>query len=644
MNEQSQPFYEFGPFSLNASKRLLLRNGDPVPLAPKVLETLLALIENRERVVTKDELLKQVWGDTIVEEGGLARNVSLLRKILGEKPDDHQYIVTVPARGYRFVADVQERWRDGESSGAQLPAPAERDGRRWGFSARRWLVLGGLAALGVGTFTYLLRPVRGTAPGPTAITSLAVLPLDNVSGDPALEYLADGMTEALITDLGKIGSVRVIARASVMKYKGLQASPGTVVRELGVQAVVTGSVLRSGDRLQITSHLNYLDSERQTWEGSHERDVHDVLTLQREVTAAIAGQLRMGSTTPAQARLGTLPLVNPVAYDSVLRARYLSVRTTDADTQAAIALLERAVALDPGFALAYADLASAYVTRLTFVTPEETGDLEQKAFAAAEKALVLDPDLAEAYLARGDLLWTHSQRFAHERAVQEFRRAVALNPNSDQAHRRLARVYVHVGFFDEALQHAAIALSINPSNAQALNSRAQALLWMGKDEDALATLVSIPGPVLPELVEANTAFALFRLGRREEAWVQLRLAIQKYPNDPSGALPGLEAMLLAESEPLKAQELIEKVAKRKAVNPSHHAAYFAACALARMRRVKEAVQYLREAAETGFPCYQLFAHDANLDPIRQDPRFKAFLAEMQKHSESLRTALFLDRK
>ena len=328
----------------------------------------------------------------------------------------------------------------------------------------------------------------------------------------------------------------------------------------------------------------------------------------------------------------------------VLRARYLSVRTTDADTKAAIALLERAVALDPSFARAYADLAAAYVTRLTFVTPEETGDLEQKAFAAAEKALTLDRDSAEAYLARGDLLWTHSQRFAHERAVQEFRRAVGINPNSDQAHRRLARVYVHVGFFEEALEHAAKALSINPSNAQALNSRAQALLWMGKDEDALAILLSIPGPVLPELVEANSAFALLRLGRREEAWVQLRLALRKYPNDPSGALPGLEAMLLAESEPLKAQELIEKVAKRKAVNPAHHAAYFAACAWARMRRAQEAVQYLREASETGFPCYPLFAHDPNLDPIRQDPRFQAFLADMQKRSESLRKALFLDRK
>jgi adenylate cyclase len=248
--------------------------------------------------------------------------------------------------------------------------------------------------------------------------------------------------------------------------------------------------------------------------------------------------------------------------------------------------------------------------------------------------------VAEAYLARGDLLWTHAHHFAHERAAREFRRAVDLKPNSDQGHRRLARVYVHVGFFEEALRHAAIALTINPSSAQALNSRAQALLWMGKDEDALDVLLSIPGPVLPELVEANTAFALLRLGKREDAWLHLRRAQRKYPNDPSGTLSGIEAMLLAQSEPLKAQALIEQVAKRKAVNPSHHAAYFAASAWAQMGRAQEAVESLREAAETGFPCYPLFARDANLDPIRQDPRFQAFLADMQKQSDSLRKALF----
>jgi len=280
---------------------------------------------------------------------------------------------------------------------------------------------------------------------------------------------------------------------------------------------------------------------------------------------------------------------------------------------------------------------------MAYVGPQDKGELEQRAFAAAAKALSLDPDLPEAYLARGDLLWTHSQRFAHERAAQEFRRALSLNPNSDQAHRRLARVYVHVGLFDEALQHAAIALSINPSNAQALNTQAQAILWMGKDEEALAMFLSIPGPVLPELVDANTIFALLNLGRREEARLHLQQALQKNLKDASGDLAGIEAMLLAESDPGRAATLVETVARREALNPAHHAAYFAACACARMGRTKEAVRWLREAAETGFPCYELFARDPNLDRIRQDPSFRDFMADLQKRTALLRKALVPDR-
>ena len=335
--------------------------------------------------------------------------------------------------------------------------------------------------------------------------------------------------------------------------------------------------------------------------------------------------------------------VDPAVYDLVQQARYLSVRTTDADNRSAIALLEEAIRVDPAFALAHAELASAYVIRFAYVTPDQTRELEQKAFSAAEKAVALDPSLPQAYIARGDLLWTPVNRFAHERAIKEFRRALELNPSSDQAHQRLARVYVHVGFFEEALQHAEKALTIRPSNAQALNSRAQAILWSGQDEEALAIFQGIPGPVLPELVEANTVFALFRLGRREEAWSHLRRALSKHPDDPSGNLRGMEALLRAGSEPRHASELIDGVARRKVANPSHHAAYFAACASARMRNTAEAVRWLREAADTGFPCYSLFARDPNLDPIRQEPLFQTFMAQRKKESASLRKALFAAR-
>jgi tetratricopeptide (TPR) repeat protein len=330
----------------------------------------------------------------------------------------------------------------------------------------------------------------------------------------------------------------------------------------------------------------------------------------------------------------------PEAQELVRRAQYLSDRTTDADNQTAIKLLERAREVDPLFALAHAELASAYVTRLAYVTPEETDELEQRSSAAAQTALSLDPNLPEVYLARGDLLWTHAYRFAHERAIQEFRRALGLNPKSNQAHRRLARVLVHVGFFDEARQHADSALTLNPGNSQALNTRAQSLLWSGRVDEALKILVGMPGPVLPELVEANTVFALHALGRTAEASSYLDKALQKYPTDPTGNVRGIQALLLSESDPPRAQALIASVRERKAANPSHHAAYFAACASARLRKPTEAVEWLKEAAATGFPCYSLFARDPNLDPIRKDPQFQAFIGEMREQSASLRKALF----
>jgi TolB-like protein len=312
------------------------------------------------------------------------------------------------------------------------------------------------------------RPLRERFFGTSAsarIESLAVLPLENLSGDAAQDYFADGITEALTTDLGKIGSLRVVARPSVMQYKGTHAPLEEIARELRVQALVTGSVQRSGDRVRVAAQLIDPETQRQMWSESYERELRDVLTLQREVAQAIAGELHTKLTPEEQARLAKSRPVDPEAYELLLRARYLGTRTGDEDSREAIALLERAIAIDPGFAPLHAVLAAAYVGRLNFLVPEEARELEQKAYAATETALSLDPDNAEAYLARGNLLWTPSYRYAHERAVQEYRRALSLDPNLDRAHEGLARVFVHLGFFEESLQHAAKALEINPSRS-----------------------------------------------------------------------------------------------------------------------------------------------------------------------------------
>ena len=377
--------------------------------------------------------------------------------------------------------------------------------------------------------------------------------------------------------------------------------------------------------------------------------------------AAIASRWRRAGTAGAFALLAIAALIvfgrpgrvespdsTPTAkvdpQNLVLQAIYLSDRTTNADNKSAIDLLEQAIALDPNLARAHAELASAYVTRLAYVTPDETHELERKSYAAWEKAYSIDPNLPAVYLARGDLLWTHPQRFQHEAAIRQFRRALDLDPTSAQAHRRMARVLVHTGFFEEARHHAERALDASPTNSQALNSKAQSLLWSGHVDEALKILTSIPGPVLPELVEANTVFALHALERRDDAWVQLQKALDKYPTDPAGTLRGMQALMLAESDPGKAQKLIDSVRDRKAGNPSHHAAYFAGSASARLRNASATVHWLKEAASTGFPCYTLFARDPNLDPVRSDPGFRAFMADMQKQSTALRQALFPEGK
>ena len=290
---ESRRSYEFGPYRLQVDRRLLLRDGVLVALAPKALETLLALIEHRGRVLTKDELLQRVWGDTVVEEGGLARNISVLRKALGETPDDHQFIVTVPGRGYRFVAEVVDvADAANDKPAVEAPAPvgvndpgpvtanavAEPRRRRWPW---RSVALAGLAALAAGALVYGLRVSQAVDAGRPPISALAVLPLDNLSGDPSQEYFADGTTEALIANLARIRALRVVSRTSVMRFKGATRSLPDIARTLNVDAVVEGSVQRSGDRVRINVQLVHAPTDTHLWARTYERELTEARKILR---------------------------------------------------------------------------------------------------------------------------------------------------------------------------------------------------------------------------------------------------------------------------------------------------------------------------------------------------------------------------
>ncbi|MDQ2920066.1 MAG: winged helix-turn-helix domain-containing protein [Acidobacteriota bacterium] len=658
MVAQPKHIYEFGPFRLIASERQLLRHNQPVSITPKSFDLLVLLVENSGRLVEKEELMKRIWPDSFVEEANLSVNVSALRRALGEGPDDHQYVETVPRHGYRFVADVRERWENGAESSSpvsgnghiehiadsQTPAPyaLPADASSPHLSFRRWSLVAVGSLLLVGSLVALnpagLRDRLLGNRNPIRIQSLAVLPLKNASGDAAQDYFAAGLTDSLINDLAKIDTLRVMSRALVMRYKDAQNSRAEIGRDLKVDAVVTGSVSRTGDRVRVVLQLMHVPTGRNLWSADYDRDLRDSVTLQSEVRRAVAEKI--GLKTPPQQQEATAPSVNPESYDQYLRGRFYLYRQTREDNEAAIAALEQAVAKDPNFAAAHAELAQAYVWKLFLFTPGEK-QLEEKAFIAVEKALALDSNSAVAYLARGRLLWTPANHFPHDRAIKEYRHALALNPSLDEARNQLALVYCHIGAFHEALQESQLALTTDPNNNLAQFRIAQTLNFQGKYDEALSVLHAIREDANPVLVGHQTAWALFNLGRKEESSATLEQLLKAHPEDTGGVFTSIQAVLAASAgqERVAEDKIKSAIEKGKGFGHFHHTAYHIACAYALMNKPEPAIKWLEVTADDGFPCYPLFERDSNLGNLRQDARFVAFLAKLRQRWEYYRTIL-----
>ena len=495
----------------------------------------------------------------------------------------------------------------------------------------------GLVALAI---WFTRQPKLPTAATARPIHSLAVLPIENFSGDPAQDYFADGMTETLISGLAKVGSLRVISRTSVVQFKGSHKPLKQIAQELNVDAVIEGSVQRFGDNIHVGVRLIEAATEDHIWSAEYDRDLRDVLTLENELAQAVTQAIRIKLTPQEQSRLAERRRINPAAYDDFLRGRFYLNRQTKADNDSAIQALSRAVEADPEFAGGWAELGQAYVWKLFLFAPNEK-DLQQKAFVAVEKALALDPDLPEAYLARGRLLWTPSNHFPHDKAIQEYRRALALNPSLDEARNQLSVVLGHVGLVDEALAELDQALKTNPGNTLARFRVGEVLLFKGKHEEALAALRNVPADANPSLVGHQIVLTLFDLGRKEEASATLEKFLKDYPEDNRGLFTSLQAIFAAaDGQARVAEEKIKLAIERgKGFGHFHHTAYHIACAYALMNRKEEAIKWLESAADNGFPCYVLFATDHNLDSLRQHPRFQQFMARMKHEWEKYKSLM-----
>ena len=506
----------------------------------------------------------------------------------------------------------------------------------------RTLALAGVVAIAIAVaFTIWFARNSRTAATAPQIKSLAVLPLENLSGDASQDYFAEGMTETLIAGLAKVVELRVTSRTSVVQYKGSQKPLKQIAQELNVDAVAEGSVQRSGDKIRVTVRLIDAATEKLLWHGEYERDLRDVLTLQNEIAQQVTQAIRIKLTPQEQVRFAQARRINPAAYDDFLRGRYFLSRQTKADNDAAIEALNRAVTTDPEFAGGWAELAQAYVWRLFLFAPNEK-ELQEKAFVAVEKALALDKELPEAYLARGRLLWTPANHFPHDKAIQEYRRALALNPSLDEARNQLALVLGHVGLLDESLAELDKALAANPANNLARFRVGETLLFQGKYEQALTALRNVPPDVNPSLIGHQIVLTLFELGRKDEAAATLEKFLQDYPEDNRGLYTSLQAVFAASAGQQRlAEEKIKLAIERgKGFGHFHHTAYHIALAYALMNRPEEAITWLDSAANDGFPCYVLFETDHNLDNLRQQERFKSLMTKWKQQWEYYKTEYY----
>src|SRR5467141_2603562 len=434
---------KFGVFEVDLQAGEVRKAGMRQKLAGQPFQVLQALLERPQEIVTREELRQRMWpGNTFVDyELALKKAVNRLREVFGDSAESPHFIETVPRRGYRFIgsitplpsnpSDPREPPLLGAVDVGERPEAAPPARARTPWKLISVLALGGVAALLLWFGSGKLRGRIFAKSRSLEIHSVAVLPLENLSNDPEQEYFSDGMTDELITDLAKVGQLQVISHTSVERYKGTKLPLREIARELGVDAVVEGRVMRSGDRVRITAQLIDARTDRHLWADTYERDVRDILGLQDEVAHRIATQVGINLTAGGQTEMASTRVVDSAAQEAYLKGRYRWNQRTEAGIRAGIKYFQKAIDLDPNYPQAYAGLADCYIMMANwgFMPPAEA---YPNAEVAARKALALDDHLAEAYtsLAYATLLYD----WEWSGAEQKFRRAIELNPNYATAH------------------------------------------------------------------------------------------------------------------------------------------------------------------------------------------------------------------
>lgn len=619
MTDSPRTLFRFGPFVLDPANRRLTRDDQPMAITGRPFDILVALVRRPGELIDKGTLIDQVWGDTAVEEGNLARNVSTLRKVLGDDSDTPQYVATIPGRGYQFVAPVEVVSAVRPEATApvvtstQAPAPAATERRVRRVSPVLLTVaatLAVIAAIAVITIVWTRNEQR-------AIVRVLVLPFENLTGSGSEDPVADGLTEETIVELGRLDPSRVlvVARTTAMTFKGTRPSLEALKGMLDVDFVVEGSLRRDADTYRTTTQLVDVARGVPVWSQSFDRATSDLLFVQQDLASAIGRQVRIEVTSDTAARLARVRTTNFEAHREYLAGRHALALGTEADIRRAIEGFERAVAIDPGYALAHTGLADAAVALTDYyVSPEETRATAKR---AAQRAVDLEGSLAEAHASLGTVRLLFEWNWPE--AEREFQRAIALQPGYADAHSWYGYYLALMGRADEAVAEVQVAETLDPRS-----------VFMQLNASWVYFLARKPGEAVAHVTRALEIDPSASVTHSSlwAAYAPVTEFVLKATGDPGHATPlGLATLAGATATAGRSAEA-EGILQRLQTAEGYVCPYEIACAKAALGKRDEAFRYLEKSYAERSPCLPDLKVDPRFDTLRNDPRMASLLGRM----------------
>jgi DNA-binding winged helix-turn-helix (wHTH) protein/TolB-like protein/Tfp pilus assembly protein PilF len=651
MSSPAKRLYEFGPFHLNTTEHLLLREGEPVPLTPKAFDILLVLVQNSGHLLHREALMKEVWPDTAVEENNLTQNISALRKALGEDGDRQRYIETIPRRGYRFVADVKELADDSvlivgthtrsrivveeeettsqDRAGiAQVAEPTlltARGERQPLLSRRRGLAVVGvcLVVTGLLILVYFLR--QKPAAGGPGIRSIAVLPFKPMSQEASDEYLEEGIADSLISRLSNVKGVMVRPTSAVLKYAGRERDTLAAGRELGVDALLDGSIQKVGDRIRVSVQLLRTSDGTSIWAYQCDDRCTNVFEVQDSISEKTVGALVLKLTNEERNLITKRPTEKLEAYEAYVKGRYFWNKRTPDDLQKAADYFQQALDLDPTYALAYSGLADTFSYRGYAFGRLPPREAIPRAKAAAEQAVKLDDSLAEAH---ASLALARFLDWDFAGAESEFRRSIELNPSYPSVHHFYAVYLAEVlGRFDDALAEANRGLELDPMSLP-INNIVAYLTFQARRWDAAIQQYQRLAELFPNSdVHWNLSDCYKQKGMGKQAAEELLQEFKILGAAESTLRAYRQTNAASGWQGLTRKKVEEEVAEWRR-DPWHRSAYDIAMHYADVGEKEQALAWLGKAYEAHSGMLIWITTQPQLDSLRSDPRFQELLRQV----------------